>query len=183
MAPMSQRRVNMIYGKGYSKQVERSLQFHIVGVALAIAWEGKIFGLEYKDKLQPVSQWSWGYIILCCEKPSPRYRNLDKANVKKFKDQGHVQTIKLIRVEWRMVDCWRAVNTFFFSKARKRIVGRVKRSESPSVQVSQSSEEDLVVWNRNQRGLRGYQPVSLAPTGTMCLLCKCGTIVSKTYIQ
>ena len=46
MAPMSQKRVNMSYGKGYSKQVGlimnikndlRSLQFHIVGVALAIA--------------------------------------------------------------------------------------------------------------------------------------------------
>ena len=45
MAPMSQRRVNMSYGKGYSKQVGlimkkndlRSLQFHIVGVALDLA--------------------------------------------------------------------------------------------------------------------------------------------------
>ena len=68
-----------------------------------------------------------------------------------------------------------------FSKARKRIVGRVKRSESPSVQVPQSSEEDLVVWKRTPRGLRGHQSVSLAPTGTMCLLCKCGKIVPKTY--
>ena len=46
MAPMSQIRVNMGSGKGYSKQVGlnmnikndlRSLQFHIVGVALALA--------------------------------------------------------------------------------------------------------------------------------------------------
>ena len=46
MAPASQRRVNMGFGKGYSKQVGlimnikndlRSLQFHIVGVALALA--------------------------------------------------------------------------------------------------------------------------------------------------
>ena len=51
-----------------------------------------------------------------------------------------------------------------FSKAGKRIVGRVKRSESPSVQVPQSSEEDLVVWKRNPRGMRGHQSVSLAPT-------------------
>ena len=45
-APMSQRRVNMGSGKGYSTQVSlimnikndlRSLQFHIVGVALALA--------------------------------------------------------------------------------------------------------------------------------------------------
>ena len=68
-----------------------------------------------------------------------------------------------------------------FSKAREKIVGRVKGTESPSVQGPQSSEEDLVVWKRTPRGLRGHQSVSLAPTGTMCLLCKCGTIVSKTY--
>ena len=46
MVPMSQRRVNMGFGKGYSKQVGlimnikndlRSLQFHIFGVALALA--------------------------------------------------------------------------------------------------------------------------------------------------
>ena len=45
-APMSQRRVNMGFGKGYLTQVGlitnikndlRSLQFHIVGVALALA--------------------------------------------------------------------------------------------------------------------------------------------------
>ena len=45
-APMSQRRVNNSFGKGYSKQVGlimntknglRSLQFHIVGLALALA--------------------------------------------------------------------------------------------------------------------------------------------------
>ena len=45
-APMSQRRVNKGFGKGYSKQFGlfmnvknylRSLQFHIVGVALALA--------------------------------------------------------------------------------------------------------------------------------------------------
>ena len=44
--PMSQRRVNKGFGKGYSKQVGlimnikndlRSLQFHIVGLALALA--------------------------------------------------------------------------------------------------------------------------------------------------
>ena len=66
--PMSQRRVNKGFGKGYSKQVGfimnikndlRSLQFNIVGVALALAWEGKILGLDSKDKLQPVSQWRW----------------------------------------------------------------------------------------------------------------------------
>ena len=96
MAPMSQRRVDMGYVKGYSIQVGlnmnikndlRSLQFHIVGVALDLAWEGKILGLESKDKIQPVSQWSWWYIILCCEKHRPRYRNLDKADpVNKLKD-------------------------------------------------------------------------------------------------
>ena len=121
-APMIQRRVNKGFCKGYSKQVGlimniendlRSLQFHIVGMALALAWEGKILGLESKDKLQPVSQWSWWYIILCCEKHSPRYRNLDKDDpVKKLKDQGNVQPIKLTRVVWRMFDFQRAVNTF-----------------------------------------------------------------------
>ena len=65
MAPMSQRRVNMGFVKGYSTQVGlimnikndlRSLQFHIVGMALALSLERKILGLESKDKLQPVSQ-------------------------------------------------------------------------------------------------------------------------------
>ena len=45
-APMIQRRVNISFGRGYSTQVGfimniknylRSLQFHIVGVALALA--------------------------------------------------------------------------------------------------------------------------------------------------
>ena len=61
---MSQRRINKGSGKGYSKQVGlmnitnelRSPQFNIVGVALALAWEGKILGLESNGKLQPVSQ-------------------------------------------------------------------------------------------------------------------------------
>ena len=56
-------------------------------------------------------------------------------------------------------------------------------SESPSVQGPQSSEENLVVCKRNPIGLRGHQSVSLAPTGTIRLLCKCGTIISKTYSQ
>ena len=34
-----------------------------------------------------------------------------------------------------------------------------------------------------QERLNGHQSVSLAPTGAMCLLYKCGTIVSKTYSQ
>ena len=64
-APVSQIRVNMGFGKGYSTQVSfimnmingsRSLQFHIVGAELALAREGKILGLESKDKLQSVSQ-------------------------------------------------------------------------------------------------------------------------------
>ena len=41
MAPMSQRRINKVSGKGYSRQVGlmnlRSPQFNIVGVALALA--------------------------------------------------------------------------------------------------------------------------------------------------
>ena len=41
--------------------------------------------------------------------------------------------------------------------------------------------EDLVVWKRIPRGLNGHQSVSLAPTGTMFLLYKCVTIVSKSY--
>ena len=35
-----------------------------------------------------------------------------------------------------------------FRKARERIVGKVKRAESPSVQGPQSSEEDIVVRER-----------------------------------
>ena len=35
-----------------------------------------------------------------------------------------------------------------FSKAREQIVGRVKVTESPSVQGTQSSDEDLVVRER-----------------------------------
>ena len=35
-----------------------------------------------------------------------------------------------------------------FCKAREQIVGRVKGTESPSVKVTQSSEEDLVVRKR-----------------------------------
>ena len=39
-------------------------------------------------------------------------------------------------------DEWLTVNERLtrFSKAREKIVGRVKRSESPSIQVTQSSE-------------------------------------------
>ena len=124
--PMSQRIVNMVFGKGYSSQVDlimnikndlRSLQFHIVGVALDLAWEGNILGLEYKEKLQPVSQWSFilssWYIIICCYKHLSRYRNLYKADpIKELKEKGHVWPIKMIRVGWRMVDWQIAVNTF-----------------------------------------------------------------------
>ena len=35
-----------------------------------------------------------------------------------------------------------------FSKAREQIIGRVKGTESPSVQGTQSSEDDLVVRER-----------------------------------
>ena len=46
-----------------------------------------------------------------------------------------------------MYDSWLTTNDQLtcFSKAREKIVGRVKGSESPSVQGPQSSEEDLVV--------------------------------------
>ena len=52
MASMSQRKINMGSGKGYSKQVGlmnylRSPQFNIVGVAMAIASEGEILRLEF----------------------------------------------------------------------------------------------------------------------------------------
>ena len=57
----------------------------------------------------------------------------------------------------------------------------VKRSESPYDQGPQSSEEDLVLWERDPIGLRGHQLLSLAPTGTMRLLFKFGIIVPKTY--
>ena len=68
-----------------------------------------------------------------------------------------------------------------FSKAREQIVGRVKGSESPYVQGPQYSEGDLAVWKITPIGLRGHHSVILAPTGTMRLFLKCGTIVSKTY--
>ena len=101
------------FGKGYSTQVGlimnikndlRSIQIHIVSLALALAWEGKILGLESKEKIQPASQWSFispsWYIIIYCEKHSPRYRNLDKADpVKELKDQVHVWPIKLSKLD------------------------------------------------------------------------------------
>ena len=59
--------------------------------------------------------------------------------------------------------------TLFFSKAREMIVGRVRGEESPYVQGTQYSEEDLVVWKKTPRGLIGHQSVSLAPTGNMIL--------------
>ena len=77
---------------------------------------------------------------------------------------------------WFLMSSWHV-----FIKSRKRIVGRVKGTESPSFQGPQSPEEDLSVWKSTPRVLIGHQAVSLAPTGTMCLLFKCGTIVSKTY--
>ena len=64
-----------------------------------------------------------------------------------------------------------------FRKSRERIVGRVKGSESPSVQGIQYSEEDLVMRWRDPRGMRGNQSVSISPTGTIRLLFKCGTMV------
>ena len=54
------------------------------------------------------------------------------------------------------------------------------REDCPCEAFRRATEEDLVVWKRNLRGLRGHQPVSIAPTGTMRLLFKCGTIVLKT---
>ena len=66
-----------------------------------------------------------------------------------------------------------------FSKAIEQIVGRIKRSESQSVQGPQYSEEDLVIWKSNPIRLRGHQSVSIAPTGTMRLLFKCEKIVTK----
>ena len=81
-----------------------------------------------------------------------------------------------------MMDGWLPTSGWHvFSKARDWIVGRVIISELPSIQGPQYSEEDLVVWKRNPRSLRGHQSVSIAPTGTMCLLFKCGTIVLKTH--
>ena len=68
-----------------------------------------------------------------------------------------------------------------FSKARERIVGRVEISELSYIQGPQSSEEELVVWKRTKIELRGHQSVSLSPKGTMRLLFRFGTIVSKTY--
>ena len=43
-----------------------------------------------------------------------------------------------------------------FSKARKQILGRVKWSELPSIQVPHSSEEDLVL--RERVPSRNYRP-------------------------
>ena len=47
--------------------------------------------------------------------------------------------------------------------------------------IFHTTDEDLVVWKRTPRGLRGQHSVSLAQTGTMGLLFNCGTIVPKTY--
>ena len=51
----------------------------------------------------------------------------------------------------------------------------------PCEAFRRATEEDLFVWKRTTRGMIGHQTVSLSPTGTMRLLIKCGTIVSKTY--
>ena len=58
------------------------------------------------------------------------------------------------------------------------MLGKVKGVESPYVQGQQYSEEDLVVWKRAPRVLRGHKSVSLAPTETMRLLFKYGIIVT-----
>ena len=65
-----------------------------------------------------------------------------------------------------------------FSKTIEQIVGRVKVSELLSVQGTQYSEEDLVVWNRTPIRITGHQSVNIEQTGTMRLLFNCGTIVS-----
>ena len=70
------------------------------------------------------------------------------------------------------------ISWHIFSKAIEQIVGRVKVSELLSVQGTQSSEEDLVVWNRTQIRITGHQSVSIEPTGTMRLMFDFVTIVS-----
>ena len=55
------------------------------------------------------------------------------------------------------------------------------KEDFPCEDFRRATEEDLVVWKRTPRVMRGHQSVSLAPTVTMRLLFKCGTIVSKTY--
>ena len=118
------------------------------------------------------------YIILCCEKKNPRCRSLDKAGpIKELKDQCHI--ISINDHSWMMKGWLPMISWYVFRKARERVVGRVKGSESPYVQGTQSSEEDLVIWKITPRGLRGHQSFSLELTGTMCLLFKCGRIVSK----
>ena len=75
-APMSQRRVNL----GFGKVIQHKLGW------LRTWW---MVQNHFSFIL------SWWYIIICCEKRSPRYRSLDKAGtVKDLKYQGHVRPIK-----------------------------------------------------------------------------------------
>ena len=95
------------------------------------------------------------YIILCCEKHIPRYRNLDKAgHVKELKDKGHVIPIKLSELDegWFISD---DQLTYFFSKARDRVVGGGQRSRvaicsrTPTFWGIPSYTEE--VYNRTER--------------------------------
>ena len=71
--------------------------------------------------------------------------------------------------KWLTADEWLKC----FRTAKERIVGRVKISESPYFQGLKSSEEDLVVWERDSIVLKGYLSVIIAPTRTVRMLFKC----------
>ena len=57
-------------------------------------------------------------------------------------------------------------------------IGGFKRAESPSVQGYQSSEEDLIARERDPRGPRGNQSVSISPKAIACLFFKCRIMVT-----
>ena len=55
----------------------------------------------------------WLYIVLCCEKQSPRYRSLDMdGHVKEINHQVNPRPRKWSIVVWRMFDCQWVVGTF-----------------------------------------------------------------------
>ena len=123
--PMSQRRINMGFGK-------------VIQLKLGWLWTW----LMVQDHFSFI--WSWWYIILCCEEHSTRYRSMDMAGpVKELKDWVHVRPIKLSELNdgWLIAD----KQLTRFRKYGDWILGRVKISELKSVQGPKYSEKDLVL--------------------------------------
>ena len=59
-----------------------------------------------------------------------------------------------------------------FSKSGERVVARVKGAEYKYVQGYQYYEEELIMRERDRRGLSSHRSVSIQPTGNIRLLLK-----------